>query len=109
LRGLDQEVDPAVVDADSAVGYVEGVDSSVLVDPIAVRELLARRRFAVPTVVTSIDGGEEIELNPADEEQRELLILAEHPEYTDAVSGQVTSYAGLRSRGDSYRGGCRRR
>jgi len=90
LRGLDQEVDPAVVDADSAVGYVEGVDSSVLVDPIAVRELLARRRFAVPTVVTSIDGGEEIELNPADEEQRELLILAEHPEYRAVLADPMS-------------------
>jgi hypothetical protein len=79
--GLDQHLDPAVMDGDGAGGYVAGVDPALLSDPTARRELLARRRFAVPRIVTSIDGGEQIELDPADEDQRELLILAEHPEY----------------------------
>jgi hypothetical protein len=69
------------MDADDTGSYVVGVDPSVLADPAARRQLLARRRFAVPTVVTTIDGDEEVELDPADEDQRELLILAEHPEY----------------------------
>jgi hypothetical protein len=64
--------------------YVTGVDPSVLADPAATYELLARRRFAVPTVVTTIDG-EEVELDPADEDQRQLLITAEHPEYRQVL------------------------
>jgi len=60
-------------------GYVAGADPSVLADPTATQEV-ARRRFAVPTVVTSIDG-DDVELDPADEDQRELLLVAEHPKY----------------------------
>jgi hypothetical protein len=81
LRGLGQHPDQAAMDTDDAGSYVVGVDPSVLADPAARRQLLARRRFTVPTLVTSLDGDEEVELDPADEDQRELLILAEHPEY----------------------------
>lgn len=88
--GLDQDLDPAAVDAGGAGGYVTGVDPAVLADPTATRELLARRRFAVPTIVTSIDGGEEVELDPADEDQRELLILAEHPEYRAVLADPMS-------------------
>lgn len=81
LRGFDQDPDTAVMDAGGARAYVAGVDPSVLLaDPAATRELLERRRFAVPTLVTAIDG-EQVEVDPADEDQRELLIVAEHPEY----------------------------
>jgi hypothetical protein len=88
--GLDQDLDPAAVDVDGTGGYVTGVDPAVLADPTATRELLARRRFAVPTIVTSIDGGEEVELDPADEDQRELLILAEHPEYRAVLADPMS-------------------
>ncbi len=81
LGGLDRHFDPVVMDGDGAGGYVAGVDPALLADPTATRELLARRRFAVPTIATSIGGGEQVELDPSDEDQRELLILAEHPEY----------------------------
>jgi hypothetical protein len=98
--GFDHNFDRAGVDADGAAGYVTGVDPAVLADPTATRELLARRRFAVPTVVTSIDRGEEIELDPADEDQRELSILAEHPEYqvvlADPMSDELVEGANPR-------------
>jgi hypothetical protein len=80
LRGVEQDPDLAVLDAGGARAYVAGVDPSVLADPAATRELLKRRRFAVPTIVTNIDG-EEVEVDPADEDERELLVVAEHPEY----------------------------
>lgn len=89
-RRLDQDHGPAAVDADVAGGYVAGVDPAVLADPTAARELLARRRFAVPTIVASIDGREEVELDPADEDQRELLILAEHPEYRAVLADPMS-------------------
>lgn len=76
----DPDADGSAADAGKASGYVAGVDPSVLADPTATRELVARRRFAVATVVTSIDG-DDVELDPADEDQRELLIVAEHPQY----------------------------
>jgi len=80
FRGLDRDADRYEVEAGEASGYVAGVDPSVLADPTARQELVARRRFAVPTVVASIDG-DDVELDPADEDQRELLIVAEHPQY----------------------------
>jgi hypothetical protein len=88
--GLDQHLDRAVVDADGAGGYAAGVDRALLADPTATRELLVRRRFAVPTVVTSIDCGDEVEVDPADEDQRELLILAEHPEYRAVLADPMS-------------------
>lgn len=88
--GLDQHLDPAVVDGDGAGGYVAGVDPALLSDLTAARELLARRRFAVPTIVTSLDDDEEIELDPSDEDQRELLILAEHPEYRAVLADPMS-------------------
>ena len=88
--GLAHDFDRAGVDADGSAGYDTGAEPAVLADPTARRGLLARRRFAVPTVMTRIDGGEEIELDPADEDQRELLILAEHPEYQVVLSDPMS-------------------
>jgi hypothetical protein len=45
----------------------------------------ARRRFAVPTTAARIDG-DDVELDPADEDQRELLIDAEHPQYGQVLA-----------------------
>jgi hypothetical protein len=78
------------MDADDAGSYVAGVDPSVLADSAARRQLLARRRFTVPTIVTSIDGDEEVELDPAHEDHRELLILAEHPEYQAVLADPMS-------------------
>jgi hypothetical protein len=82
--GLGRDVDPAAVDSTDVEAYLVGVDPSVRDDPVAAGELLARRRFAVPTVVTSLDG-DELEVDPADEDQRELLIVAEHPQYRQVL------------------------
>jgi hypothetical protein len=40
--------------------------------------------------MTRIDGGEEVQLDPADEDQRELLILAEHPEYQAVLADPMS-------------------
>jgi hypothetical protein len=87
FRGLDRDVDPAAVDA--AEAYLVGVDPSVRDDPAAAGELLARRRFAVPTIAMRLDG-DEVELDPADEDQRELLILAEHPQYRQVLDDPLS-------------------
>jgi hypothetical protein len=100
FRALEHALDPGSVDADTPAGYVAGVDPSVRADPSAARELLTRRRFAVPATLTSIGGGEEVQLDPADEDQRELLILAEHPEYrvvlADPMSDELVNGANPR-------------
>jgi hypothetical protein len=80
FRGLDRDLEQAAVDGDDAEAYLADADSSVLADPKTAQELLARRRFAVPAVAASIDG-DEIELDPGDEDPRRLLIVAEHPHY----------------------------
>lgn len=85
FRGLDRDADrPEVDDGETSI-YVVGVDPAVLADPVATHELVTRRRFAVPTAVTSIDG-DEVVLDPADEDQRELLIRAEHPQYQQVLA-----------------------
>jgi hypothetical protein len=80
FRGLDRDVDPAGVDAADAEAYLVGVDPSVRDDPAATAALLARRWFAVPTIATHLNG-DGVEVDPADEDQRELLIVAEHPQF----------------------------
>jgi Domain of unknown function (DUF1841) len=49
-------------------------------DGDALRAALARRIFAMPQVRAPIDG-EWMTLDPVDEDERSLLIAAEHPEY----------------------------
>jgi hypothetical protein len=80
FRGLDREAEALASEIADAGSYVSGVDPAVLVDPGATRELLARRRFAVPSTTAVIDG-EDVEVDPGDEDERNLLIVAEHPEY----------------------------
>jgi hypothetical protein len=78
-----------LVDAGGVRAYVAGAEPSVLADPVAMRELLKRRRFAVPTIVTDIDG-EEVEVDPAEEDERHLLIVAEHPEYRGVLDDPMS-------------------
>lgn len=74
------ESELSATDGAGAGALLVGADPSVLADPAARQQLLARRRFAVPSVVAHLDG-DEVEFDPADEDQRQLSILAEHPEY----------------------------
>ena len=60
--------------------WARSTDPSVRDDPSAAAEPLARRRFALPTIAMPRDG-DQAEIDPADEDQRELLIVAEHPQY----------------------------
>ncbi|RZQ62092.1 hypothetical protein [Amycolatopsis suaedae] len=48
-------------------------------------DVRTRRLFAVPEAVTEI-GGDVVSLNPADVEQRHLLVLGEHPEFHELIA-----------------------
>jgi hypothetical protein len=62
--------------------YLDGLDE---VDEQSVAELLQRRQFAIPATTSDI-AGEEVELDPADPEQRRLLVLGEHPDFQDSLA-----------------------
>ena len=62
--------------------YLEGVED--LPEP-DVADLIRRRQFAIPSVYTEI-AGEEVELDPADPEQRRLLVIGEHPDFQDSLA-----------------------
>jgi hypothetical protein len=85
FRGLYRDAEWAAADASEARSYIAGVTPLVFADPIRAQELGARRRFAVPTTVACIDG-DDVELDPADEDQRALLIDAEHPHYRQVLA-----------------------
>ena len=59
-------------------------DSTGTSDPPATDESQARRRFAIPEAVAVIDG-DEVEIDPPDEDGRGLAIRAEHPEYREVL------------------------
>src|SRR6185503_3934682 len=69
----------AYEDADA---YLDGVETD---DPDEVRAILERRIFAVPE--TSAQIGDELlaGLDPADANDRSLLIAAEHPEWRQVL------------------------
>ncbi|TQN42100.1 uncharacterized protein DUF1841 [Blastococcus colisei] len=50
-------------------------------DPAALEDAIARRTFAMPYVGTTIGGEDYPSLDPADPDDRGLLIAGEHPEY----------------------------
>jgi hypothetical protein len=84
-RGLYRDAEWAAADASEASSYTAGVKPSVCANPIWTPELGARRRFAVPTTAVRIDGGD-VDLDPGDEAQRELLIDAEHQQYRQVLA-----------------------
>jgi hypothetical protein len=52
-----------------------------LTDKHEIREVLARRTFAMPHLGTHIDGEELAPLDPGDPDERSILIEGEHPEW----------------------------
>lgn len=80
FRGLGRESEAFADETADDDRYLTGADPGVLADPVATREFQARRHFAVPDTITVLDG-DDVEVDPADEDQRQLLIVAEHPEY----------------------------
>jgi hypothetical protein len=58
--------------------YVE--DLSPLASNTEVERTADRRRFAVPSLNTTVDGESFAQLDPADPDERALLIKGEHPE-----------------------------
>lgn len=65
-----------------AESYLDGFED---LDEQSVAELLERRQFAIPSVYTEI-ADEEVELDPADPEQRRLLVIGEHPEFQASLA-----------------------
>jgi len=62
--------------------YLDDIEN---LDEQDIAALLLRRQFAIPSVYTEI-AGEEVELDPADPEQRRLLVIGEHPEFQDSLA-----------------------
>ncbi|WP_236790174.1 hypothetical protein [Amycolatopsis sp. GM8] len=70
-------------DDESAMdSYLDGFED---LDESEVAALLERRQFAIPSVYTEI-ADEEVELDPADPEQRRLLVIGEHPEFQASLA-----------------------
>lgn len=87
LESATEFLEEFAQDEDSALDvYFDG--SEGIEDPAELAEALARRMFAVPTVYAEI-GDEELELEPADPEQRRLLVIGEHPEYHEALAEET--------------------
>jgi hypothetical protein len=81
LEAVEERLYERTLDGESAA-YLADVDQ---LDEADIPDLMARRQFAVPSVYTEI-GDEEIELDPADPEQRRLLVIGEHPEFQDSLA-----------------------
>ncbi|HKN56184.1 MAG TPA: hypothetical protein VJX66_27085 [Amycolatopsis sp.] len=65
--------------------YLDGAEAE---DATELADLLERRMFAVPSLLTEI-GDEEIELDPSDPEQRRLSVIGEHPELHEALAEET--------------------
>ncbi|MFC4996350.1 DUF1841 family protein [Dactylosporangium cerinum] len=63
--------------------YLADVDE----DSPEAEAVLERRLFAVPQLSTLIGDDDYIELDPADPDARDVLILGEHPEWHEVLSG----------------------
>lgn len=81
LEAVDERLSERIVEIES-ISYLDDTEG---LDEESVTDLLARRRFAVPSVYTEI-GDEEVELDPTDPEQRRLLVLGEHPEFQHSLT-----------------------
>ncbi|MBN6035406.1 hypothetical protein [Amycolatopsis sp. 195334CR] len=68
---------------DDSDPYLDGVEEDDDVEAV-----LERRRFALPEAHTTI-GDEEVDLDPADPDDRVLLVLGEHPELHEAVAAEA--------------------
>jgi hypothetical protein len=66
--------------------YLDGTEE--FDDPAELADALDRRMFAIPSVYTEI-GGEELDLEPTDPEQRRLLVIGEHPDYHEAIAAET--------------------
>jgi hypothetical protein len=81
LEAVDERLSERNLDLEAA-SYLDGVED---LDEDGVAEVLARRQFAVPSVLTEI-GDEEVELDPGDPDQRRLLVIGEHPEFQESLA-----------------------
>ena len=77
------EVYEGAADASPLRGFLEGLDSAGGL--AEVQDAINRRMFAMPFLGTRIGDEEFPELDPADPDERRLLIEGEHPEYHAAL------------------------
>jgi hypothetical protein len=83
LEAVEDRLYERALETESTVdSYLDGIED---LDDQSVAELLVRRQFAIPSVYTEI-AGEEVELDPADPEQRRLLVIGEHPDFQDSLA-----------------------
>ncbi|KAA9166828.1 hypothetical protein FPZ12_001115 [Amycolatopsis acidicola] len=83
LEAVEDRLYERALETESTVdSYLDGFDG---LDEEGVAELLERRQFAVPSVYTEI-ADEEVELDPADPEQRRLLVIGEHPDFQASLA-----------------------
>ncbi|SFQ45256.1 hypothetical protein SAMN05421810_107263 [Amycolatopsis arida] len=80
---LAETVEETCHGADPVEVYLDADEPVADGDELA--ELLDRRMFAVPDIVVEL-GDSELALDPTDPEQRQLLVVGEHPEYHDALA-----------------------
>lgn len=83
IDAVSQDLDDLAGEDDQLERYLDGIAEDAGPDELA--ELLDRRMFAFPSMHTEI-GGEELTLDPQDPEQRQLLVVGEHPDYHDALA-----------------------
>lgn len=83
LEAIEDRIYERALETDAPVeAYLDGLED---LDDAAIAEVLERRQFAVPSVYTEI-AGEEVELDPADPEQRRLLVIGEHPDFQESLA-----------------------
>ena len=83
LEAVEDRLYERVLESETSLdAYLDGADD---LDETDAAELVRRRQFAIPSVYTEI-AGEEVELDPADPEQRRLLVIGEHPDFQDSLA-----------------------
>lgn len=83
LEAVEDRLYERALEGETGVeAYLDGFED---LDEQSVAELLERRQFAIPSVYTEI-ADEEVELDPADPEQRRLLVIGEHPDFQASLA-----------------------
>ncbi|WP_326567576.1 hypothetical protein VSH64_37990 [Amycolatopsis rhabdoformis] len=68
-------------DDDDLSDYLDGTESAE-----EALDVVARRKFAVPSLSTVIGDEELTDLDPSDPEQRRMLVIGDHPEYHESLA-----------------------
>jgi hypothetical protein len=83
LEAVEDRLYERALESEAGVdSYLDGFED---LDEQSVADLLERRQFAIPSVYTEI-ADEEVELDPADPEQRRLLVIGEHSDFQASLA-----------------------